>query len=126
MATHLYATPRASGVTHGAPSVFVSSLMTLVSNTLAKNTPTISSNASTTNTKKLTSTGMANDSAVSTRTGIMTNAHALSACTAMSRMLYTNFSTQNPTRPKIALIPPPQSNMASKSNSLTPSILQPV
>ena len=123
---HLYATPPASGVTHGAPSVFVSSLMTLVSNTSAKNMLTISSNASATITKKLTSTGMANDSAVSTWTGIMTNAHALSACPAMSRMLYTNFSTQNPTRPKIAFILPPQKNTVSKSNSPTPPILQPV
>ena len=100
--------------------------MTLVSNTLAMNMPTISSNASATITKKLTSIGMANNSVVSTWTGIMTNAHALSACPAMSRMLYTNFSTQNPTRPKIALIPPPQNNMASKSNSPTPSILLPI
>ena len=109
-----------------APSVFVSSLMTSVSNTSAKNTTTISSNSSATITKKLTLTGMANDSAVSTWTGIMTNTHALSACPAMSRLLYTNFSTQNPTGPKIALIPPPQNNTASKSNSPTPSILQPI
>ena len=40
-------------------------------------------------------------------------------------MLYTNFSTQNPTRPKIAVILPPHNNTASKSNSLTPLILQP-
>ena len=38
----------------------------------------------------------------------------------------TNALHNNPTRPKIALIPPPQNNMTSKSNSPTPSILHPV
>ena len=105
MATHLSATRPASGATNGAPSVFASSWTTLVSNTSAKNMPTISSNASATITKRSTSIGMANDSVVSTWTGIMTNAHALSACPATSRMHSTNSSTPNPTRPKIALIP---------------------
>ena len=44
----------------------------------------------------------------------------------MSKMLYINSSTHHPKRPKIVLIPPPQNNTGSRSNSPTPSIIQPI
>ena len=49
----------------------------------------------------------------------------LSKHPATSQMPYKNYSTQHPRRPKIVLIPPPQNNTGSRSNSPTPSILQP-